>query len=194
MPEAPEADVESLREKIDEEIERTGGRMIRMIALSTAILAALAAIASLRAGATVNEALVLKAEATQLQAEASDEWSYYQAKGIKGAIAAQTVATWQAAGKSAPAAAESAVVRYASEQKAIMDSAKALERERDEHATAADELLHQHHGFAFAVAFFQIAIALGAVAALTRSRPVFGLSILAGLVGIVLVTWHLLRN
>ena len=87
MPEAPEADVESLREKIDEEIERTGGRMIRFIALSTAILAALAAIASLRAGATVNEALVLKAEATQLQAEASDEWSYYQAKGIKGAIA-----------------------------------------------------------------------------------------------------------
>jgi hypothetical protein len=192
MPEEPE--VETLREQIDEEIERKGGRMIRLIALSTAILAALAAIASLKAGATVNEALVLKSEATQLQAQASDQWNYYQAKGIKGAIAAATVATWQAAGKKPPAAAESAVVRYASEQKAIMDSARATERERDARAAAAGQLLHEHHGYAYAVAFFQIAIALGAVAALTRSRPVLALSIGAGVVGVVLMGWHLLQH
>ena len=48
----------------------------------------------------------------------------------------------------------------------------------------AEHLLHQHHGFAYAVAFFQIAIALGAVAALTRSRAVLGLSILAGVTGL----------
>jgi hypothetical protein len=195
VPEAPEANVESLRDQIDEEIERKGedgGRMIRLVALSTAILAALAAIASLKAGATVNEALVLKTEATQLQAQASDQWTYYQAKGIKGAIAASTVATWHAAGKTPPAAAESAVVRYAAEQKAIMDSARATEHERDTRSEEADVLLHQHHGFAYAVAFFQIAIALGAVSALTRSRPVLGLSILGGVVGIVLMTWHFL--
>jgi hypothetical protein len=190
MPEGPEAGVESLRDKIDEEIERTGGgsaaRMIRLIALSTAILAALAAIASLRAGATVNEALVLKTEATQLQAQASDQWSYYQAKGIKGAVAAATVSLWRAAGKVPPPAAESAVVRYATEQKAIMDSAHATERERDARSAQADQLLEQHHGFAYAVAFFQIAIALGAVAALTRSKPVLALSLLAGVVGLFL--------
>ncbi len=93
MPEEIEVDTDKLREQIDEEIEKEGGRFIRMIALTTAILAALAAIASLRAGATVNEALALKTEATQIQARASDQWAYYQAKGIKGAVAAATVSS-----------------------------------------------------------------------------------------------------
>jgi len=46
-------------------------------------LAALAAIASLKAAATVNEALVLKTDPTNFQTQASDQWAYYQAKGIK---------------------------------------------------------------------------------------------------------------
>jgi len=193
MPEGPEVDTDKLREEIDEEIERAGGSLVRMIALSTALLAALAAIASLRAGATVNEALVLKTEATQLQARASDQWAYYQAKGIKGAVAAATVTTWRAAGKTPPAAADAAVARYAADQTAIADSAREIERERDARSMEADELLHRHHGFAYAVALFQIAIALGAVAALTRSRPVFVLSVASGLGGLGLFIAHLVH-
>src|SRR5471032_1089173 len=59
MPEEIEIDTDKLRETIDEEIEKDGGNLLRGIALTTAMLAALAAIASLQAGATVNEALVL---------------------------------------------------------------------------------------------------------------------------------------
>ena len=193
MPEGPEVDLDKLKEQIDEEIEKEGGKLVRVIALSTALLAACAAIASLEAGATVNEALVLKTEATQLQARASDQWAYYQAKGIKGAVAAATVSTWRAAGKTPPAAADSAVARYASDQKAISDSAREMEHERDARSEEADALLHQHHGFAYAVAFFQIAIALGAVAALTRSRPVLVASMASGAVGIGFFLIHLLR-
>ena len=54
-----------------EEVEREGNACLRSIALTTALLAALAALGSLEAGGTVNEALVLKTEATQLQAQAS---------------------------------------------------------------------------------------------------------------------------
>src|SRR6202521_5827521 len=80
MPEEPEIDTDSLRETIT---EPPGGTLLRNIALTTALLAALGAVAALRAGDTVNEALVLKTEAGRLQAEASDQWAYYQAKGIK---------------------------------------------------------------------------------------------------------------
>jgi hypothetical protein len=59
MPEGPEVDTDKLHETIEEEIEKGGGRFLKQVALSTAIFAAFAAIASLRAGATVNEALVL---------------------------------------------------------------------------------------------------------------------------------------
>jgi hypothetical protein len=62
--------------------------LLKAIALSTALFAALAAVAPY-ARSTVNEALVLKTEATRLQAEASDNLAAYQAKGIKGAHSPQ---------------------------------------------------------------------------------------------------------
>ncbi|MGH9388545.1 MAG: DUF4337 family protein, partial [Vicinamibacteria bacterium] len=52
--------------------------------------------------------------------------------------------------------------------------------ERDEKSAEADHLLAQHYGFANAAAVFQVSIALGAVAALTRSRPVWWGSLLLG--------------
>ena len=66
VPEEIEIDTDRLRESIDEEIDRQGGSLLRWISLTTALLAALAAIGSLRAGATVNEALLLKTESTRL--------------------------------------------------------------------------------------------------------------------------------
>src|SRR5260370_37880576 len=103
MPEGPEIETETLTEKIQEEVEHGGGALLRRIALSTALFAALAAIAALKAGATVNEALVLKTEATRLQAEASDQWAYYQAKGIKAATAEAARISWLAIASHPPA-------------------------------------------------------------------------------------------
>jgi hypothetical protein len=186
MPEGPEVETEKLHEAIHEELEREGTGFLRIIALTTAVLAALAAVASLRAGATVNEALVLKTEATRLQAEASDQWSYYQAKGVKAAVQEATAASWQAAGKEAPAALAEKVARYVEEQKEIAEKAGEKEQERDRASARADALLHEHHRFASAVAFLQVSIALGAVAALTRSRWVWLGSLAVGAGGLVL--------
>src|SRR5579862_3054476 len=189
MPEEIEVDTDKLREKIDEEIEaKEGGakNMLRLTALSTAVLAALAAVASLKAGATVNDAILLQTEATGIQAQASDQWSYYQAKGIKGTVTAASAATYRAAGKTPPPSLDSTVQRYANEQKAITDSAKALEHQRDEKIEEAEHLMTQHKGFAFAVTLLQVAIALGAVAALTRSKSVLGTSLAIGIVGAAL--------
>ena len=193
MPEGPEVDMDKLHETIHEEMEREGGRLLKGIALTTALLAAFAAIAALRAGATVNEALVLKTEATRLQAEASDQWTYYQAKGIKAAIQEATRAAWLANGKEPPARLEEATKRYAEEQTEIQKEARAKEQERDAKSTEADHLLHRHRGFANGVAIFQVAIALGAVAALTRNRLIWFGSLLLGMIGAAFFGVTLLR-
>ncbi len=185
MPEEPEFEAEGLKETIDEEIERHEEPFLRWIALATAILATLAALASLRAGGTVNEGLVLKTEATRLQAQASDEWAYYQAKGIKAAVARASAASFQAAGRPIPHAVDSVVVKETRDQQMVQDSARALERERDRASLEADHLLDMHHGFADAVTLFQVAVALASVAALTRSRPVWWVSLLLGGAGLV---------
>ncbi|TWJ32544.1 DUF4337 domain-containing protein [Geobacter argillaceus] len=188
MPEGPEIETEKLHEAIMEELEREGGSFLKQISITTAILAVLAAIASLQAGATVNMALVLKTEATRLQSEASDQWAYYQAKGIKAAVQEASRTPWLAIGKEPPSTYEEKMRRYGEEQKEIQNKAREKERERDERLKESDHLLHKHHGFASAVALFQVSIALGAVAALTRYRLVWFGSLLTGGVGIILFT------
>lgn len=184
MPEGPEVDTDKLHEAIQEELEHDGGTFLKRIALTTAILAACAAIASLRAGATVNEALVLKTESTRLQAEASDQWAYYQAKGLKASVQEASAASWLAIGKEPPAKYAEEQKRYKDQQVEITRNAQEKEHARDEKSKEADHLLHEHHGFANAVALFQVSIALGAVAALTRNKLVWFGSMGAGLIGL----------
>jgi len=192
MPEGPEVETENLHESIKEELEKEGGSLLKAIALTTAFIAVLAAIAALKAGATVNHALFLKTEATQLQAKASDQWAYYQAKGIKAIVHEGSQNAWLAAGKEPPEKLQKEIERFGDEQKEIKKEAQALEKERDEKAEEAEHLLHTHHGFANAVTLFQVAIALGAVAALTRNKPVWWGSLLVGLAGLGLFVMTLM--
>ncbi len=191
MPEEVEVETDKLEEAIHDALESEGSRLIKAIALSTALLAALAAIAALQAGATVNEALMLKAEAGRLQAEASDQWAFYQAKGIKAAVQEASRSAWLALGKEPPADFATSITRYNEEQKEIQTEAQNKERERDRKSAEADQLFHRHHGFANGVAMLQVAIAVGAVAALTRLKPVWFGSLLLGVLGggILVATW-----
>jgi hypothetical protein len=193
MPEGPEIETEKLHEAIKEELEREGGTFLKQISLTTAILAVLAALASLRAGATVNTALALKTEAVRLQSEASDQWAYYQAKGIKAAVQEASRTPWLAVGKEPPAQYGEKLKRYGEEQAKIQNKAREKERERDEKLRESEHLLHQHHGFANAVALFQVSIALGAVAALTRSRMVWLGSLFAGGAGVIFFAWPMIH-
>ncbi len=192
MPEGPEVDIDTLHEAIQEELEHDGGAFLKGIALTTALLAACAAIASLRAGATVNEALVLKTESTRLQAEASDQWTFYQAKGLKAAVQEAAATPWLAIGKEPPVKYAEEQKRYKDEQVEISKKAKEKEQARDEKSKEADHLLHEHHGFANTVALFQVSIALGAVAALTRNKLVWFGSMGVGLIGLALFAKALL--
>jgi hypothetical protein len=180
VPEEPEVATEKLHEAIEEELKHSGGALLRLIAMTTALFAAVAAMAALQAGSTVNKALVLKTEAARLQAEASDQWSYYQAKGIKAAVQEAARTSWLASGKEPPPVYEQKAKRYSEEQSEIQKKAQGLEKSRDEKSEEADHLLHAHHWFAYSVAILQVAIALGAIGALTRNRIIWIVSLIAG--------------
>jgi hypothetical protein len=192
MPEDIEIDTDGLRETIDHEIERQAGSLLRTIALTTALFAALAAIASLEAGGSVNEALALKTEATRLQAEASDQWGYYQAKGLKASVTDAQKNVWIALDKTPPAQLSTDSERYANDQKKSREKAEALERERDAKSGEGDALMHRHHFFAQSVALLQVAIALGAIAALTRKRAAWIGSTILGAIGLGLFAYAFL--
>ncbi|MBI1825138.1 MAG: DUF4337 domain-containing protein [Planctomycetes bacterium] len=157
------------------------------MSLSTAMLAVVAAIAALESASLANEALLEQIRAAQLQARASDEWAFFQAKGLKAHMAIQTVDLLSAnhPGSDQTGKYQQEADRYRREQTELETKAKEFERQRDEKEHESQRLMHRHHPFAYCVTFTQIAIALSAIAALTSRRPIWYASMLVGIVGVV---------
>jgi hypothetical protein len=127
-----------------------------------------------------------------LHANASDAWAYYQIRGLKAVLARDKGALWAVLQKTAPPDFAKEESHNLAEQKALKLQASGLEHERDTKSAEADGLLHQHHYLAQSVALLQVAIALGAVAALTRKRPAWWVSLCLGLAGSGLFAYALL--
>jgi hypothetical protein len=159
--------LEHLHEQTQHAAEHGGPRWISGVALSTAILAVLAAIAGLLSGSHANEAMMA-------QIEASDQWAFYQAKGIKASIldARQTLSGQPNEVDRAKSA------QYAREQSEIEKEARAKQAE-------AKSNFHKHEIFARGVTMFQIAIAVAAISALTKQRRLWFVSMAVGLIGCV---------
>jgi hypothetical protein len=165
--EEAEVPLEHLHEQVHESAEHSGTVWISWVALSTAILAVLAAIAGLLSGKHANEAMIN-------QIEASDQWSYYQAKSIKMAVLDARIAL--SATRSEEDRNKSA--KYQEEESEIKSEAEHKE-------AAAKSNFHKHEVFARGVTMFQIAIAIAAISALTKRRRFWIVSLLFGGVGCV---------
>ena len=165
--EEAEVPLEHLHEEIHHHAEHGGAPWISGVALSTAVLAVLAAIAGLLSGKHANEAMMA-------QIESSDQWSYYQAKSIKASVLdAKITLTAEATEKDKEKAA-----KYQEEQAEIKQEAEHKEAE-------AKSNFHKHEVFARGVTMFQIAIAIAAISALTKRRRYWIVSMILGGVGCV---------
>jgi hypothetical protein len=176
--------LEEATERAVEEAERRAG-WLTALSFSTAIIAVFAAIASLESGAFSNEALVQKNEALLFQAKASDQWAYYQAKGIKGVVYTVQAAASKPSNPEVASQAQKEADRYASEQKAISDEAKNFENEVKTANEESSRSLEHHHRFAYSVTLFQIAIALSAIAALSRQKLVWFAGLAVSVLGLL---------
>jgi hypothetical protein len=173
--EEAEVPLEGLEEETHHRAEH-GERWISWVALSTAILAVLAAITGLLSGQRANEAMMS-------QIESSDQWSYYQAKSIKASVLDAKVGL-----ASSPNEADAQKRdRYEKEQEEIKTEAENKEAEAKSH-------FHQHEIFARGVTMFQIAIAIAAISALTKKRRFWLVSLLFGIAGCVFLALGFLAN
>jgi hypothetical protein len=186
MPE-DELETPELKEKLEEAVEAAEARAkwITYLSFTTALIAVLAAIAALQSGAYSNEALLLKNEALLAQTKASDQWAYYQAKSVKGTIYASQAAQLSASNPEVASKAQKEAERYAHEEEEITKTANELEKQVQEDSERSSESMEHHHRFAYAVTMFQISIALSAVAALSRQKPVWFAGLVVGAVGCV---------
>jgi hypothetical protein len=155
---------------------------LNLLALTTVLLAVCATLATFKGGGYSTRAVLS-------QSQASDQWAYYQAKGIKGILyeveaqrlerEARTASPALAPGLQHDLAeAQKRVQRYQTEQAEIQKEARRLEDAKAE--------AQKHSGaFGFAVIFLQIAILLSSVAALLKQKYVYWLGLAVGVVGVV---------
>ena len=190
MPEGPELDaqLDRVRESVEEvrEEEREDRDFLRRISMSTALIAVLAAVAALQAGSTINEALLEKNEAMASRTEAFDLWAQYQAKGIRSAVLKDTKQTLISLDRVPQASLDQDIARYQKEQEDISADARRHEDAAKRRDEEADHFTHRHHRYASSVALLQIAVALSAIAALSKNRLLWTLSIAVAVAGAVL--------
>jgi len=153
-----------------------GGR----IAVLSAVLATLGALMSFAGGDTQAKAQFYKNDAAITKTKANDQWGYYQAKGVKG-----NLATFGASLSSKEDRIEfykGEAERYKKEQAEIKAEAEKLEREVVELDKRSAEEMHQHHRWALGATAMQIAIALSAIALLSRKTwLLYGVGLVAAI-------------
>ena len=165
-----------------------GDGMINQIAMFTAIIATVGAVFSYMGGATQANAGLFKNSAAIKKTEASNQWSYFQAKSTKQALA--ELARDLAADDS-KAAYQVKIDRYEKEKNEIKIVADKLESEATEWDNQSDEQMHQHHRWAQSTTVLQVAIALAAIALMTKKKwleiAMFGVGSVGLLIGAMAV-------
>ena len=141
--------------------------MAGQLAVITAILATFGALYSYQGGATQAAAGLYKNDAAIKKTEASNQWNYYQAKSSKQNLAELAMAL---VAEDKKAAYKEEIDRYKKEKADIKSAAEKLEAESADWDKKSDEQLHLHHRWAQATTALQVAIALAAIALLTRRR------------------------
>ena len=144
-----------------------GGGMVNQIAMFTAVIATVGAIFAYMGGATQANAGLYKNNAAIKKTEASNKWNYFQAKSTKQSLA-------EISRDLAPADKQgfyqAKIDRYEKEKKEIQLDAEKVEAESREWDKQSDAQLHVHHRWAQATTALQVAIAMAAIALLTRKK------------------------
>jgi lipopolysaccharide export LptBFGC system permease protein LptF len=137
------------------------------MAVTTAVLATVGALFSYMGGATQANASLFKNNAAIKKTEASNQWNYYQAKSSKQNLAELAFAL---VADDKRAAYKDEAERYKKEKADIQKAAEALEKQSTDWDTQSDAQMHVHHRWAQATTALQVAIAMAAIALLTRRK------------------------
>lgn len=143
----------------------------KYVSLTLVCLAVLTAIATLKGGGFTTRTLKELNEATYQQANASDQWAFFQAKSIKQNL-------YEIEGDLMPKDAEAKAIekvkakveKYGKEKDEIMKEAKAHEQKRDTARANADKVALLGKDMGMAITFFQVSVALGGICLIVKKK------------------------
>ena len=154
-------------DRLDDAAERDPSGMAGKLAVMTAVLATVGAMFSYMAGATQADAGLFKNDAAIKKTEAANQWALYQSKSGKQNMSELGLRL------SVPDEKpffEKEVKRYDAEKAVVKTEAEKLDKVSEQFDAKSEAQMHQHHRWAQATTVLQIAIAMAAIALLTKRR------------------------
>lgn len=161
----------------------SGDSLAGQVAIFTAILASVGAVVSYQGGDTQNQAMLFKNEAVLKKTQASDQWSFYQAKSNKGHLM-ELAAVIAPANKREFYKAQ--IEKYENDKKEIKKKAEELEAESEKANEESEHAMHPHHKLAQAMTLIQIAISLASITVLTKKKWLFAVAAVSAAGGLVM--------
>lgn len=155
----------------DHEVEHVahhgGDDFTSRLAVLTAVISTIGAVFGYMGGHSQNMALLYKNEASIQKTAASNQWNYYQAKSNKQNLAELSVTLTSGEDKEKF---RQEVSRYQQEKVDIKAAAEKLEAAAEAANKKSDVEMRVHERWAMGTTLLQVAIALAAIALLTRKR------------------------
>jgi hypothetical protein len=164
----------SVEEEVEEHAHEAREPFDKMVAATMAIIAALLAVVSVLGQHFITEELLL-------QAKASDQWAYYQAKDIRRFTAEATRDMLGELKQSAPSGAkyDKQAAKYKSDSEHIQEQARDLEHESERAGKKGNR-------FHFGEIFLEVAIVFSSLSILTKARLLFVLGVGCGIAGVII--------
>ncbi len=160
--------------------------MAGRLAVATALIATIGAIFAYMGGLAQLNAGLYKNESAIKKTEAANQWAFYQAKSNRQYLSELAVELVPDARKEFY---RSEAERRKSEKVEIQKKAEELEKQSVEWGEKTERQIHEEHRWQQATTALQIAIALAAIALLTKSRRlqfgVYGVTVIGLVLGVL---------
>ena len=164
-----ESQTENVEEHLHEHAHHTPEKWVSGVALTAALLAALAASAAMMSGHFVDDAMLERMKA-------ADQWNYFGVKGIKASILEGRIDEHEMQGQPVNPKDRAKLSKYESDKTTI-------QAEAAKHEENSETNFKRHEVVSRGVMLFQVAIAVSAISALTRRRPFWYVGIGLGVAG-----------
>jgi hypothetical protein len=170
-------------------------RWTKYVSLTMVVIAVLAAIATLKGGGFSTRTLKEMNEATFNQTQASDQWSFYQAKSIKQnlyEIELEHLTAAPSPDAAAVAKLKAKVDKYDKDKADITALAKKFESAREVARQNATIVAEHSRKMGLSITLFQVAIALGAMCLIVKKKPLWFASMIFGSLAVAQMIYVLL--
>ena len=159
-------------------------RWTKYVSLTMVVVAVLAAVATLKGGGFSTRSLKEMNEATFNQAQASDQWSYFEALSIKEnlyQLELDRLTNGPAPDAGTVAKMKAKLDKYDKSKADITAKAKEYEAVRDAARAQAAVSAEHSKGMGLSITLFQVAIALGAMCLIVKKKPLWFAALIFGL-------------